>query len=148
RLLAIGNPAKDVAIDGVRTVEPSFGLPAIWISPEDEARAREAGLSIVDPITALITHFGEIAGSEMATLVTRPVVTRLLEEVRQRQPGLIEELIPGSLSIADVQRVLQNLLAENVSIANIDLIVEHLADLARNQRDPAELTEQIRQRLS
>jgi flagellar biosynthesis protein FlhA len=148
RLLAIGNPAKDVAIEGVRTTEPSFGLPAIWISPEDETRAREAGLSIVDPITALITHFGEIASSEMATLVTRPVVTRLLEEVRQRQPGLIEELIPGSLSIADVQRVLQNLLAENVSIANIDLIVEHLADLARNQRDPAELTEQIRQRLS
>ena len=148
RMLAIGTAAAEIGIKGVRTIEPSFGLPAIWILPDDEGSARDAGLSIVDPITALITHFGEIASGEMATLVTRPVVARLLEDVRQRQPGLIEELIPASLSIADVQRVLQNLLGEGVSIANIDLIVEHLADLARSQRDPGELTEQVRQRLS
>ena len=148
RLLAIGTSAKDVTIDGVRTMEPSFGLPAIWIGPEQEQQARDCGLSIVDPVSVVITHFGEIAGSEMATLITRPVVTGLLDEVRQRQPGLVEELIPASLTVADVQRVLQNLLSEQVSIANIDLILEHLADLARTQRDPAELTEQIRQRLS
>lgn len=148
RLLAIGTPGGGARIDGVPTIEPSFGLPATWIVAADEPRAREAGLSIVDPITALVTHFGEIAGGEMATLVTRPVVTRLLEEARQRQPGLVEELIPGSLAVSDVQRIVQNLLAEGVSIANFDLILEHLADLARTQREPAELTEQVRQRLS
>jgi flagellar biosynthesis protein FlhA len=148
RMLAIGTLPKNFELDGVRTTEPSFGLPAIWIAPEDEAAAREAGLSIVDPITALVTHFGEIASGEVATLVTRPVVTKLLEDVRGRQPGLIEELIPASLSVADVQRVVQNLLAEGVSIANMDLIMESLADLARTQRDPAELTELVRQRLS
>jgi flagellar biosynthesis protein FlhA len=148
RLLAIGAAAKDAKVEGVRVTEPSFGLPAIWIAPANEAAARGAGLSIVDPITALITHFGEITHGETATLVTRPVVTKLLEDVRSRQPGLIEDLIPASLSVADVQRVLQNLLAEGVSIANMDLIMESLADLARNQRDPAELTELVRQRLS
>ena len=148
RLLAIGTPPKDVQIDGVRTIEPSFGLPAIWIALADEQRARDAGLSIVDPITAFVTHFGEVASGEMATLVTRSVVTKLLEDVRLRQPGLVEELTPTMLSIADIQRVLQNLLAEGVSVANIDLILENLTDLARNQRDPAELTEQVRQRLS
>ena len=148
RLLAIGTPDGAARIDGVPTTEPSFGLPATWIVAADEQRAREAGLSIVDPITALVTHFGEIAGGEMATLVTRPVVTRLLEEARQRQPGLVEELIPASLAVSDVQRIVQNLLAEGVSIANFDLILEHLADLARTQREPAELTEQVRQRMS
>jgi flagellar biosynthesis protein FlhA len=72
----------------------------------------------------------------------------MLDDVRAVQPGLVEELIPNGLTISDVQRVVQNLLAEGVSVANFDLILEHLLDLARTQRDPAELTELIRQRLS
>jgi len=96
----------------------------------------------------MITQFSEIVSSEIATLLTRPLAVRLIEETRARQPGLVEELIPQILGVPDVQRVLQNLLAEGVSVANIDLILEHLADLARAQRDPAELTEQLRQRLS
>lgn len=148
KLLVIGTLGKQPEIDGIATQDPSFGLPAKWIDPDVEPAAREAGLTVVDPVTVMITQFGEVISSEMATLLTRPVVTRLLDQVRARQPGLVEELIPATLGIADVQRVLQNLLAEGVSIANIDLILEHLADLARNQRDPAELTEQLRQRLS
>jgi flagellar biosynthesis protein FlhA len=80
--------------------------------------------------------------------MTRPMVLRMLEDVRHRQPGLIEELVPAQLSISDIQRVLQNMLGEGVSIANIDLILENLADLARTSRDPADLTELVRQRLS
>ncbi|WP_375397063.1 flagellar biosynthesis protein FlhA [uncultured Sphingomonas sp.] len=148
RLLAIGAAGKPPDIDGIATTDPSFGLPARWIEPALEPAARDRGLTLVDPLTVLITQFGDVVASEMATLLTRPVVTRLLDQVRTRQPGLVEELIPTLLTVADVQRVLQNLLAEGVSVANTDLILEHLADLARTQRDPAELTEQLRQRLS
>lgn len=147
-LLAIGAAGKPLAIEGIATTDPSFGLPAVWVDGANEQTARDAGLSLIDPITVLITQFGEVVSSEVSTLLTRPVVTRLLEDVRSRQPGLMEELIPAILGIADVQRVLQNLLAEGVSVVNIDLILEHLADLARTQRDPAELTELLRQRLS
>jgi flagellar biosynthesis protein FlhA len=148
RLLAIAPPATGPKLQGIETRDPAFNLPALWIEPSEAEKARQAGVKVIDPVTVLMTHFAEIVQSEMATLVTRSVVVKMLEETRQRQPGLIEELIPNSLTIADVQRVLQNLLGEGVSIANIDLILEHLADLARSQKDPGELTELIRQRLS
>jgi len=125
--------------------DPVFGLPASWM---DEAEAREAGGRVVDPVTVLMTHFGEIVRSEMATLVTRPVVLKLLDDARERQPGLVEELVPNGLAVSDIQRIIQNLLSEGVSVANFDLILEHLLDLARTQKDPSELTEQVRQRLS
>jgi flagellar biosynthesis protein FlhA len=148
RLLAI-RPAKgDVQIEGIEAQDPAFGLPALWIEPSAAAEARQASFKVIDPVTVLITHFGEIVQSEMATLVTRAVVVRMIEEVRERQAGLIEELIPNSLTVSDIQRVVQNLLAEGVSVANFELILEHLADLARTQKDTAELTELVRQRLS
>ncbi len=147
RLLAIAPPASG-KLEGIETRDPAFNLPALWIETADAEKARQAGIKVIDPVTVLMTHFAEIVQSEMATLVTRSVVVKMLEETRERQPGLLEELIPNILTVADVQRVLQNLLGEGVSIANIDLILEHLADLARSQKDPGELTELIRQRLS
>lgn len=147
-LLAIGAPGKPPTLPGIAATDPSFGLRACWIEPAQESVARNAGLTVVDPITVLMTQFAEVVNGEMATLLTRPIVTHLIDQVRARQPALIEELIPTTLGVPDLQRVLQNLLAEGVSIANIDLIVEHLADLARQHRDPVELTEQLRQRLS
>jgi flagellar biosynthesis protein FlhA len=129
----------------VEARDPVFGLPASWM---DEAEAREAGGRVVDPVTVLMTHFAEIVRSEMATLVTRPVVLKLLDDARERQPGLVEELVPNGLAVSDIQRIIQNLLGEGVSVANFDLILEHLLDLARTQKDPSELTEQVRQRLS
>ena len=148
RLLAVRPAGSDTKIQGIETRDPAFGLPALWIEPSAVAEARQAAFKVVDPITVLITHFGEIVQSEMATLVTRAVVVKMLDDVRERQAGLIEELIPNSLTVSDVQRVLQNLLGEGVSIANFDLILEHLADLARSQKDTGELTELVRQRLS
>ncbi|MGJ3628979.1 FHIPEP family type III secretion protein [Sphingomonas sp. MMS24-JH45] len=148
RLLAIGAPGKPPAIEGPTTTDPAYGLPAVWIAPERQEEARGAGLRVVDPISAMATHLGEIAASEAAMLVTRPVAVRLIEEVRGRQPGLVEELVPAILTVADVQRIFQNLIGEGVSIANPDLILEHLADLARTHRDPADLTEQVRQRIA
>ena len=149
RLLAIAPAtATGIKLDGIETRDPAFNLPALWIETAAAEEARQAGLKVIDPVTVLMTHFAEIVQGEMATLMTRAVVVKMLEDTRERQPGLLEELIPNTLTVSDVQRVLQNLLGEGVSIANLDLILEHLADLARSQKDPGELTEQIRQRLS
>jgi len=148
--LMLGIPAPDqgAGLDGIETRDPAFGLRALWLDQDRAAEAKAAGVRVIDPVTVLITHFSDIVQGELATLVTRAVVVRMLEEVRGRQPGLIEEFIPTNLSVSDVQRVLQNLLGEGVSIANLDLILEHVADLSRTQRDPGELTEQVRQRMS
>lgn len=148
RVLAIASQGAKGRLDGTETIDPAFGLPAYWIDEGASAGARAAGYTIVDPVTVMVTHFGEIVRSETATLLTRSAVGALLTEVRERQPGLVEELVPATMTVSDVQRVLQNLLGEGVSIANLDLIIEHLVDLARTQKDPSELTEMVRQRMS
>lgn len=148
RVLAVAGQGQKPVLDGIETVDPAFGLPAWWIDPGQADGAKAAGCTIIDPLTVLATHFGEIVRGEVGTLLTRATVVGLLDGVRRRQPGLIEELVPQSLSVSDIQRVLQALLAEGVSIANLDLIVEQLVDLARMQKDPVELTELVRQRMS
>ncbi|QNA82944.1 FHIPEP family type III secretion protein [Sphingomonas sp. So64.6b] len=147
-VLAVRSDDKPTTLPGIEARDPAFGLPATWIDRSLADEARELGLRVVDPVTVMVTHFAEIVRSEMATLVTRNVVVKMLEDAREQQPGLVEELIPNALAIADIQRVVQNLLAEGVSVANFDLILEHLLDLSRTQKDPAELTELVRQRIS
>jgi flagellar biosynthesis protein FlhA len=148
RMMAIGAADKIATLAGEPAQDPAFGLPALWVDVGDSESARAAGLTLVDPVTVVMTHLGDIIRSEVSTLLTRATVIALLDDVRGRQPGLIEEIVPNVLTISDIQRVLQNLLAEGVSIANLDLIIEHMADIARSQKDPSELTEQIRQRIS
>jgi flagellar biosynthesis protein FlhA len=148
RTLAIGERKLAPTLDGVDALDPSFGLPALWIDKRSEETARSAGFKLIDPLTVLVTHLGEVIQSELPMLVSRSLVARMLDEVSSNQPGLVEELIPNTLAISDVQRVFQNLVSEGVSIGNPEVIVEHLADLARFQKDPAELTELLRQRLS
>jgi flagellar biosynthesis protein FlhA len=148
RTLAIGQRKLDPKIEGIDAVDPSFGLPALWIDPHSEEHARQAGFKLIDPVTVLVTHLGEVIQGELPMFVSRALVSSMLEEVRSRQPGLVEELVPNTLAVSDIQRVLQNLVSEGVSIANVDLIVEQLVDLARFQKDPAELTELVRQRMS
>lgn len=148
RTLAIGQRKLDPALDGIDALDPSFGLPALWIDRRSEDNAREAGFKLIDPVTVLVTHLGEVIQGELPMLLSRSLVMHMLDEVRSRQPGLVEELIPNALAVSDVQRVFQNLVSEGVSIGNPDVIVEHLVDLARFHKDPVELTELIRQRLS
>jgi flagellar biosynthesis protein FlhA len=148
RTLAIGAPASGRPLPGIETRDPAFGLPALWIETELRDEAQRAGYTLVDPITVLITHLGELLRNEAALLLTRPDVVGFLEGVRARQPGLVEELIPNIMTVSDVQRVLQNLLAEEVSIRNVDLIVEALADVGRSCKDHFDLTELVRQRLA
>lgn len=146
--LAIRTAHATATLPGVEARDPAFGLPAVWVAGDLRDRAQDAGYTLVDPITVLITHLGEVLRNEAPLLLSRTDVVALLEGVRSRQPGLVEELIPAVLAVSDVQRVLQNLLSENVSIGNIDLIAEALVDCGRTIKDPSELTEVVRQRLS
>jgi flagellar biosynthesis protein FlhA len=147
QVLAIGGPPGGSPLAGTETRDPAFGLPATWIDPALRDEAQRAGYTLVDPLTVLMTHLGEVLRNEAALLITRVDVVALLEGVRGRQPGLIEELIPATMTVSDVQRVLQNLLAEEVSIRNVDLIVEALVDVGRGSKDHFDLTELVRQRL-
>jgi flagellar biosynthesis protein FlhA len=148
KMLAVRGLETAAALPGIETRDPAFGLPAIWIDAGLTDKAREEGYTLVDPVTVLMTHLGELLRVEAALLLSRADVVQMLEGVRQRQPGLIEELIPAVLSISDVQRVLQNLLAEDVSIRNLDQIVETLVDAGRATKDTSELAEAVRQKLS
>ncbi|MFA7603955.1 MAG: flagellar biosynthesis protein FlhA [Novosphingobium sp.] len=146
--MAIRSATSREGLRGIDAQEPAFGLPALWVDDDERDCARALGYTLVDPVTVLMTHLGEIIGRESSLLLTRSDVAVLLEEVRQRQPGLVEELVPNVMSISDIQRVLQNLLAEGVSIRGIDLICDVLVDIGRATRDHAELTELTRQKLS
>jgi flagellar biosynthesis protein FlhA len=147
-VLAIRGEGNGTPIDGIETTDPAFGLPALWIAQDASEDARAAGYTLVDPVTVLMTHLTEIARNEAAQFLTRGETVNLLDGVRARQPGLVEELIPNMLSVSDVQRVLQNLIAEEVSIRNMDLIAEALVDVGRQTKDPSELTELVRGRMT
>lgn len=148
RILAVRSQEAAAPLPGIETQDPAFGLPAVWTDEGNSDAARAAGYTVVDAETVLVTHLSELVRTEAGTLLSRSVVLQLLEEVRARQPGLVEELVPNVMSVSDVQRVLQNLLAEAVPLRNIDLIIEYLADIARHEKDPGELSEQLRQKLS
>jgi flagellar biosynthesis protein FlhA len=148
KVLAIRGDRAKGQIEGAQTVDPAFGLPAIWIEEDQTDGARDSGYTIVDPLTALITHLGEIMKTEAATMLTRSTVVKMTEGVSGRQSGLIDELIPNQISLSDLQQILKNLLSEGISIANIDLIAEHLVDLTRTEKDAGRLTEAVRQRMS
>jgi flagellar biosynthesis protein FlhA len=147
RLLAI-HPAGDTrSIPGEVTREPTYGLPALWIEPQQRDAAAAARFTLVDAPTVLMTHLTEVLRREAARLLTRAETDRLLARVRQAQPGLVEELIPTVLSLSDVQKVLQNLLREKVSIRHLDAILETLTDAGRLTKDTEQLTETVRRRL-
>lgn len=141
---AAGNPQK---LKGVETREPSYGLPAVWIEDGERDAARQAKYTLVDPQTVFITHLCEVFRQQSPALLTRAETERLLNRVREQQPGLVEEIVPTVLSVGDVQRVMQNLLREKVSIRHVQAILETLADAAKSSKDPAYLTELVRQRL-
>jgi flagellar biosynthesis protein FlhA len=147
RILAIRGDKVRQRVDGVETIDPAFGLPATWIDEAAASSAREAGYTTVDPITVFLTHLSELVRAETSALLNRAAVVKLLDGIRARQPGLVEELIPTLMTVSDIQKVLQALLAEHVSIAAVDPIVESLVDLARTEKDTGALTELVRQRM-
>jgi len=147
KLLAI-HPSGDTSqIPGEVTRDPTYGLPAIWIDETDRARATQCKYTLVDAPTVFMTHLTEVLRRESATLLTRAEVEKLLDRVRKTQPTLVEELIPTVLSASDVQKVLQNLLREKVSIRHMEAILETLCDAGRMTKDAQQLTEVVRNRL-
>jgi flagellar biosynthesis protein FlhA len=151
RLLAMnatGVAQSEGALNGEPTQEPAFGLPALWISSGDRERAEMMGYTVVDPETVLITHVSELVKRYSPELLTRQDVQRLLDALAQDHPKVIEELIPHHLSLGGIQKVLQNLLREEVPIRDLLTIVETLADHAPSSKDTDELTESVRQALS
>jgi flagellar biosynthesis protein FlhA len=147
RMLAIRGAAEARPIKGIETREPTYGLPAVWVEDSEKEAARLARYTLVDPTTVFITHLSEVLKQHAAPLLTRTETDRLLQRVRDGQPGLVEELIPTMLTVSDVQKVFQNLLKEKVSIRNIETILETLVDAARVNKDLAVLTEFVRQKL-
>lgn len=131
-------------IDGIKTIEPTFGLPAVWITPDKKDKAEMMGLTVVDPVTVLITHLTEVIKQHSYELLGRQEVKMLIDTVKENYSAVIEELIPDLLNLGDIQKVLQNLLKERVSIRDILTILESLADNARNTKDIEILTEYAR----
>jgi flagellar biosynthesis protein FlhA len=147
RLLAIHPGGDTPKLGGIDTREPSFGLPAVWIEESRRAEAQAGKYTLVDPPTVFMTHLCEVLRQHSATLLTRQETERLLGRVRTSQPGLVEEIVPTMLGVGEIQRVLQNLLREKVSIRNLEAVIETLVDQAKHSKDPAYLTELVRQRL-
>ncbi len=147
RLLAI-HPSGDLkAIPGEPTKDPTYGLPALWIEESQRSAAMAAKFTIVDSQTIFMTHLTEVLRRESARLLSRAETDRLLARVRESNASLVEDLIPTVLSISDVQKVLQNLLREKVSIRHIEAILEALNDAGRGSKDAQYLTEAVRHRL-
>jgi len=134
-------------ITGIPTFEPSFHLPAIWITEGQRERAESLGYTVVDPPSIIATHLTEVIRQYIAELLTRQDVQNLVNNLKETNPSLVDELVPKLLGVGEVQKVLQNLLKEGVSIRDLLTIFETLADYATTTRDPDILTEYVRQSL-
>ncbi|HEY9841655.1 MAG: flagellar biosynthesis protein FlhA [Candidatus Sericytochromatia bacterium] len=146
--LAMNPGVANEALDGIQTVEPVFQLPAVWIAENHKERAEMLGYTVFDPSTVVATHLTEMVKRHADEILTRQDVQRLLDNVREEAPAVVDELIPGLLSIGEVQGVLQNLLRERVSVRDQIPILEALATHARATKDPDLLTEHARQALA
>ena len=146
--LAMKTGDVDEEIPGVDTVEPAFGLPAVWIAAEDEERAQFSGYTVVDLPTVLATHITEILKNHAFEFIGRQEAQKLLDSHSQTEPKVVEELVPNVVTLGIVQKVLQNLLKEQVSIRDLHTILETLADVGNLTKDSDLLTEHVRQALS
>ncbi len=134
-------------ITGIPTFEPSFHLPAIWITEGQRERAESLGYTVVDPPSIIATHLTEVVRSHIAELLTRQDTQNLINNLKENNPTLVEELVPKLMGVGEIQKVLQNLLEEGISIRDLLTIFETLADHAAATRDPDILTEYARQSL-
>ena len=134
-------------ITGIPTYEPSFHLPALWITEGQRERAEASGYTVVDPPSIIATHLTEIIRHHLAELLTRQDVQHLVDNLKESNPVLIDELVPKLLGLGEVQKVLQNLLREGIPIRDLLTIFETLADHATTTRDTDILTEYVRQSL-
>ena len=139
---------EDHGIIGIETVEPTFGLPALWINDEMKRKAEIYGYTVVDATSVITTHLAETIKRYAHEILGREETKQLIDKVKETFPSIVEELVPSLLSIGQIQKVLQKLLKEKVSIRNLPVILETLADWAVFTKNPDYLTEYVRQSLS
>jgi flagellar biosynthesis protein FlhA len=147
RSLAMNVSASKVRLRGVPTREPVFNLDATWIDEAEKKTAELNGYTVVDPASVLITHLSETLKSHAHHLLGRQEVQSLIDYLKQTQPALVAELLPDLVTLGIIQRVLQNLLRENIAIVNLPLILEGIGDFASLSKNPDDLSELIRRRL-
>ncbi|MBO2945739.1 flagellar biosynthesis protein FlhA [Paenibacillus sp. F411] len=146
--LAMSPGYEDDMVTGIETMEPAFGLPALWIDEAAKERAELAGYTVVDPPSVVATHLTELIKRHAHELIGRQETKSLIDNLRETYPVLVDELIPSILSVGDVQKVLAKLLKEKISIRDLVTIFETLADSGQYSKDPDVLTEYVRQALS
>ncbi len=146
--LAMNPGMADGELEGIDTIEPAFGLPAKWINEQEREKAEVYGYTVVDPPSIISTHLTEIIKKHAHELMGRQEVKKLIDNVKENHPALVDELIPNQLGLGDIQKVLKNLLKEGISIRNMVTILETLADYSNMTRDTDMLTEYVRQSLS
>jgi flagellar biosynthesis protein FlhA len=143
--LALQSDDKGEKIDGIPTREPSFGIPAVWIPPDRVEAARRAGYTVVDAISIVGTHLGEVVRRHAHELFSRQEAKKVLDRVNEDNSKAVEDLVPKLLSLAVVQKVFQNLLRERVSIRDAVSILEALGEAAPITKNSVLLTEYVRQ---
>ncbi|MFC4404563.1 flagellar biosynthesis protein FlhA [Gracilibacillus xinjiangensis] len=146
--LAMSPGIEDDELDGIDTTEPAFGLPAKWITDEAKDDAELSGYTVVDPPSVVSTHITEVIKRHSHQLLGRQETQQLIDHLKENYPILVEEVTPEPLSIGDIQKVLGKLLRENVSVKNLPVIFETLADFGKMTTDTDLLTEYVRQSLS
>ncbi len=134
-------------LDGIQTREPAFGLPAVWVSAQRRAEAEMMGYTVVDPASVIATHLSEIIKANASELLSRQDTRNLIDNVKKNAPAVVEDLVPALMSVGEVQRVLQNLVRERISIRDLVTILEALGDAARTYKDIDALTEYVRSRM-
>ncbi len=147
-LLAIDSGMTSGRVDGIPTKDPAFGTDALWIAHSKQDEAEMQGYTVVEPGAVLATHLTEVCRRHADEVLTRDATKALVEELKQTSPAVVNELIPGVMSLAEVQTVLQMLLREQVSIRQLATILESLGDNATKSKDPILLTEYVRHRLA
>lgn len=145
--LAMNSGLVDEEVEGIKTTEPAFGMPAIWVSESQRDKAEMLGYTVVDPPSVIATHLTEIIKRHAHELTGRQEVQTLIDNVKQNYPVIVEELVPKVMTIGEIQKVLANLLKEGVSIRDMVTILETLADYAPVTHDTDMLTEYVRQAL-
>ncbi len=147
QLMAISSEASPRPLPGTPTKEPAFGVAAVWISAALQNQALASGYAVVDQTSVLATHLAEVVKQHAHELLSRQEVKRLLDRLAESHPKLVEELVPKILSLGEVQKVLQQLLREQVSIRDLPAILETLLDIAPTTKNPVALVESVRQSL-
>jgi len=135
------------ALEGTPTQEPAFGLEAVWIEPSQRDHARTLGYTVVDASTAIATHLNKVLRDNASDLLSHDDVQQLLDKLTAKSPKLVEDLVPGKLSLGVMTRTLQNLLNDSVSIRDMRTIVETLSEVSARTQDPDQLTSMVRPRL-